>query len=276
MPKPTHGPEGSGLRPYVSIGDALEMLEHLEPDFNHEYHKTHPQARHQYDPYQVFVDCITTKGVTTKHWMGEDFTPLELALLQSLPYDFELAGSWRRAIKQIGNMFPPLMAEIIYRSCAQTLEAFDAGFISAEEEIFDLNITLLEKGTNIREPPSATSKYQYLTPITLSDAQHTVHSSAWAKRDLSGRKKETQNGAHDHTRRASSTPTPDQAPSLRRRTAGSATPVRDVGRGDESSPITRPRQRPSYPCRYGVSNDNVIDLVESDSNVINLVDSDSE
>ena len=152
-----------------------------------------PQER-VYDPYTKFVDCLVTKGASCPHHSGEDFTPLQLAYLQSLDYHFHLEGSWRQAIKQVGNMFPALMAELIYTSCAQTLEAFDHGLIDADDEIDDLNVTLIEKGVDIPGSNLAsaslfdgddlvsTSPYRYIKPPVLSDAVHVTPSSAWAKR----------------------------------------------------------------------------------------------
>ena len=150
-----------------------------------------------YNPYTKFINCIMTSGVTSLHPSGKrNFTTRELALLQSLPHDHYLTGRQSKAVKQIGNMFPPVMAEAVYRTCAQTLEAFDHGFITAEDEIEDLDITLIEKGVVIPEKPVRTSSisrkdlsypYRYLRPPQLSDATHASHSSAWQERKLTRR-----------------------------------------------------------------------------------------
>jgi len=147
-----------------------------------------------YNPYSKFINCIMTNGVTSMHPNGKrDFTTRELATLQSLPLNHYLTGSDAKAVKQIGNMFPPVMAEIVYRTCAQTLEAFDNGFITAEDEIEDLDITLIEKGVVIPEKPIRSSStfdstylYRYLRQPQLSDAAYTSHSSAWQERKLTG------------------------------------------------------------------------------------------
>jgi len=154
-----------------------------------------------YNPYSKFINCIMTSGVTSMHPNGKrNFTTRELAALQSLPSNHYLTGSDAKAVKQIGNMFPPVMAEIVYRTCAQTLEAFDNGFITTEDEIEDLDITLIEKGVVIPEKPirssatfGSTSRrhpsypYRYLRPPQLSDATHASHSSAWQERKLTRR-----------------------------------------------------------------------------------------
>ncbi|KAG9197835.1 hypothetical protein G6514_000824 [Epicoccum nigrum] len=91
-------------------------------------------------------------------------------------------------------MWPPVSAEAVFRSCAQTLEAFDYGLIDADEEIDDINITLIEKGVDIPGLSLASaslfdggdsvsmSPYRYIKPPVLSDAVRVEHSSAWAKR----------------------------------------------------------------------------------------------
>ncbi|KAG9185322.1 hypothetical protein G6011_07866 [Alternaria panax] len=206
FPKPTHGSANSGLQPYVSIGDALEKMERLgQRASNDPYHQPDKMKVYNsepYDAYSKFINCIMTSGVMSLHPNGKrNFTPRELAILQSLPHNHHLTGTDGKAIKQVGNMFPPVMAEIVYRSCAQTLEAFDHGFITAEDEIEDLDITLIEKGVIIPEPraqsiPPFSSTFssketqythRYLRPPQLSDATHAAHSSAWQKRELTGR-----------------------------------------------------------------------------------------
>lgn len=139
-----------------------------------------------------------TSGVKTPHWSGEKFTPRDLAFLQSLPYHHHLTGSWSQAIKQVGNMFPPIITELIYRLCAQTLEALDNGFIDADDDIDDLNVTLFEKGVDIPETPATSislsdltsppprSAYKYLSKPTLSDANTPNFSSAFARRKPHG------------------------------------------------------------------------------------------
>lgn len=228
FPKPTHGPSGSGLKAYVSIGDTLKNTdtfgERAETDPYQRPHRKISAQDWSYDPFTKFVDCIVTGGVTCPHWNGEKFTPRDLAWLQSLPPDHHLTGSWPQAIKQIGNMFPPLMAELIYLSCAQTLEAFDHGFISADDDLDDLNVILIEKGFEIPgsslTPASVfdltgsvpRSPYRYLSQPVLSDARHVDHSSAWEPRTFD------QNDHTDRTRKrsfnsSSDDETTDNAPS---------------------------------------------------------------
>jgi len=72
----------------------------------------------------------------------------ELSLFQSFPYGYKFTGSKTEATKQVGNAFPPVMAEAMYRTIIRTLEAFDNGLIGAEEHIVDIEETLREKGSS--------------------------------------------------------------------------------------------------------------------------------
>ena len=209
FPKPTHGDPAFGLKPYVYIGDALEPLQRLGDRAISTYHNPHQMPKihkEPYDPYTEFVGCVTCNGTDRPHPSGErDFTPVELGLLQGLPIHHHLSGSKTEAIKQVGNMFPPTMAELVFRVIAQILEAYDHGLIEADDEIEDLNITLIEKGVDIPELTSnptsvvdltapadvAASPYLYLSRPELSDAPNTPvnMSSPWANRQVDNRDK---------------------------------------------------------------------------------------
>jgi DNA (cytosine-5)-methyltransferase 1 len=159
-----------------------------------------------YNAFSKLADCIITKGCATPHPSGtRDFTPVEFGQLQTLPLHHHFSGSRNEATRQAGNMVPALMQETILRLCAQTLEAFHHGLISAEDDIEDLDITLIEKGADIPElnptptslldltsppPPHKTRKsppYRYLTAPKLSDAVPATFSSAFARRVLTHR-----------------------------------------------------------------------------------------
>jgi hypothetical protein len=47
----------------------------------------------------------------------------------------DATGVQGEATKQIGNAFPPVVAEKLYRTIAKTLEAFDNNHIDAEEDL---------------------------------------------------------------------------------------------------------------------------------------------
>jgi hypothetical protein len=72
---------------------------------------------------------------------------------------YQFSGSTTEANKQIGNAFPPIMAEALYRTIAKTLEAFDNGFIDAEDDLADLDEILMQKGVNIPHAPIPRSAF---------------------------------------------------------------------------------------------------------------------
>ncbi|KAL5115988.1 hypothetical protein ACEQ8H_006105 [Pleosporales sp. CAS-2024a] len=139
FPKPTHGPVKSGLKPWTFISDALIPMSR---DTYHDdaYHQPSPAKTPQspYSPHTFLKGCITAKGASIHHYSGtRKYTPRELALFQSFPHTYQFSGTKTAATKQIGNAFPPIMAEAMYRTIIKTLAAFDAGLIGPEHHHFD-------------------------------------------------------------------------------------------------------------------------------------------
>ena len=56
---------------------------------------------------------------------------------------YEFTGAKGEATKQIGNAFPPIMAQAIYQTISKTLEAFEKGLIGAEDDLSDLDLDLI-------------------------------------------------------------------------------------------------------------------------------------
>jgi DNA (cytosine-5)-methyltransferase 1 len=188
----------------VSVGDALERLQRLGNRAFSTYHQPNNMPKIQREPwdaYENFLSCITCSGAEEPHPSGKrNFTPVELGQCQGLPIHHHFAGSRTNATKQVGNMFPATIAEIIFATIAKTLEAFDHGLIDADDEIEDLDITLIEKGVKIPKltpaPTSvldltapgntSTSPYRYLSKPEISDAPPTPvgMSSPWALRTM--------------------------------------------------------------------------------------------
>jgi DNA (cytosine-5)-methyltransferase 1 len=138
----------------VSVANALNPLDRLAPDVLLKDDRHQPSSmktltsKISYDPHKSFLKgCITTGGGTNYHFSGNRrYTPRENSLFQTFPYGYHFTGSNSEANKQIGNAFPPCMSEKLYRSCAQTLEAYDSGLVEAEADITDLDQYLEANG----------------------------------------------------------------------------------------------------------------------------------
>ncbi|USP81261.1 c-5 cytosine methyltransferase [Curvularia clavata] len=143
FPKATRGPQGSNLKPFTTIADALQPLTRIGSQaFNDVYHQPRPfrTPRPRYSSHTQLRGCITTGGTTSCHPSGlRNFTVRELSFLQGFPRMYYFTGTKTEASKQVGNAFPPIVAEQIYRTIAKTLEAFDEGVIGAEDDLDNLD-----------------------------------------------------------------------------------------------------------------------------------------
>ncbi|CAA9960009.1 C-5 cytosine methyltransferase DmtA [Pyrenophora teres f. maculata] len=136
FPKPTHGPDGSGLKPYVDIAEALRDI------------VCHP-IRSMHDIYHQ-PKLFPVPKPRSYHPSGlRNFTVRELALLQSFPVGYQFAGSIGEVKKQAGNAYPPVTGAAVYREIAKTLDAFDRGLIDAEDDISDLNLDALLRDNDL-------------------------------------------------------------------------------------------------------------------------------
>jgi DNA (cytosine-5)-methyltransferase 1 len=160
FPKATHGP--AGTKPWHYIKDALIPIERLGSRATGDrYHQPKParKPRSPYDP-RSFIGCITRSGANKYHYSGKrKYTPRELSQFQGFPLNYKFFGSRTTATEQIGNAFPPPMGEALYRNIAKTLEAFDGGYIEAEDDLTDLDGILERKGANLQHmrPAARTS-----------------------------------------------------------------------------------------------------------------------
>lgn len=139
------------------IDEALKPIERQGfRAMNDVYHQPKRSATRKpaYDPHCLLKGCITTSGSDSYHYSGERlWTPRELSLFQTFPYGYQFSGSKTAATKQIGNAFPPIMAEAMFRVCIQTLDAFEADLITAEDDLttVDLDALLRSNGASRRE-----------------------------------------------------------------------------------------------------------------------------
>lgn len=156
FPKPTHGPESDGGPTLNTAGDALsdlavdvsgdqysmnskyaDLLPEIPPGLNYSFFTEklgHPNPRFAWrSRFSDFLyKAIPSEPVRTLkaqpggangpfHWDNRRFTESELKRLQSFPDDYQLAGSYSKVVRQIGNSVPPRMACVLARSMAAQL-----------------------------------------------------------------------------------------------------------------------------------------------------------
>lgn len=138
-PKPTHAPREKafnlGLKPWVSVGDALRHLP--EPGVNNILNHQQPtQYKLRFNGYlgHRAIDptlpspTITARGderggVVIIHHPSNlrRMTVREVAAVQSFPDDYMFCGSKTSGYRQIGNAVPPKLAEVIARSVLSSM-----------------------------------------------------------------------------------------------------------------------------------------------------------
>jgi DNA (cytosine-5)-methyltransferase 1 len=194
FPRPTHGPPGSGLKPFVTLYEAEEPLR-IQRGMD-EWHKPREfkEPKAPFNPRKSLLKgVLTTDGGGDKnyHWSGKRrMTIREAAYYQTCPPGFHFSGSNTDAMAQIGNGYPCAAAEQHFLSCAQTLEAFYNGFIGEEEDIKDLWETLRDKGIRIPQQENrprslfddprpqrrdAAPAFRYLNRLVQTDAVRSTH-----------------------------------------------------------------------------------------------------
>lgn len=115
FPEPSHSAEGAGLRPYVTARQALDRIRArrgVDP-----LHNPRDMRRANLQPWdadRILPRCITTSGGQNYHYGGKrDLTLREYATLQGFPVYHAFEPPYIK--KQIGNAFPPVVAEHLYR-----------------------------------------------------------------------------------------------------------------------------------------------------------------
>lgn len=183
FPKPVHGPKDSNLAYWVTVADALEALERrgARTD-NDEYHqpaieKLLARPRDPVDPRTILAKCITTSGGENIHPSGlRKYTPREIAQLQGFPLDYKFTGSRCEATKQAGNAWAPIANTKYFLLLAQFLEAWDMGYVEAEDDVEDLYDYLEDKGIRV---PNTTQYLKKLVKTVVSKKKHPLWGSTY-------------------------------------------------------------------------------------------------
>jgi DNA (cytosine-5)-methyltransferase 1 len=188
FPARTHGP---GLKPWHCIKDALIPIGRLGSRPNNDfYHQPMPAKKPgpSYSPQSQLRACITTSGDAYHYTGTRKYTPRELSLFQSFPYGYKFHGPKTQALIQIGNAFPPIMAEAMYRTIAKTLECFDKGYIEAEEDLSELDDILERRGASLRSA-LALPRASFGMPQQSrgSNSRYLMHDEARSGRSMSSK-----------------------------------------------------------------------------------------
>ncbi|KAJ5769027.1 C-5 cytosine methyltransferase DmtA [Penicillium odoratum] len=126
MPPPTHGPFGSGLKPFETIFRAISGIPEGWPDHDVGSQKDRTKNAHRapYNEHQPAKTITCSGGEANYHPAGvRAFTPREVACLQTFPLEFKFRGKHIR--KQMGNAVPPRLAEAVFREVRRSLQETD-------------------------------------------------------------------------------------------------------------------------------------------------------
>jgi DNA (cytosine-5)-methyltransferase 1 len=127
FPKPTHG-NGPGLKRPTTIADILSQVPPQIPGImGHAFTRNYKS----YDPSVPLRGCITSGGVAKKSGNGyhpsgrRDFNLQEMAQMQGFRAEHRFYGGVTSIRKQIGNAYPSLVAEVVFRGVIKALEERD-------------------------------------------------------------------------------------------------------------------------------------------------------
>ncbi|KAF2966916.1 hypothetical protein GQX73_g6669 [Xylaria multiplex] len=128
FPMPTNAGSNRNLPPPVTLRDVLASIKSSNRDPLHDVQgmllKARNSKRFPREPYddRCQVGTITTSGSEWAHSSGKrHFTLRELACIQGFPINYTFLGSMTQISRQIGNAFPPVVVEILYRHLREWL-----------------------------------------------------------------------------------------------------------------------------------------------------------
>ncbi|KAL8806211.1 MAG: hypothetical protein Q9182_001486 [Xanthomendoza sp. 2 TL-2023] len=124
FPNPTHTnhPGNTDLKRFTSVNDAINIIPSDCPN-NNLPPKLNP-TREAYDGNKLLPHILMTRAATDAHPDGlRRFSIRELACLQSFPIEHRFAATAGGGpiTKQIGNAFPPTMAEVLFTAMKRHL-----------------------------------------------------------------------------------------------------------------------------------------------------------
>ena len=139
IPPPTHGPPGSGLKPYTIVQDILAKA----PTHNPPYMDAHTIKPHgiPYDPRQPLKSAITCDGGKSDvHPSGtRSFNMRELSMLQSFPPTHDFSGTMTSIRRQCGNAVPSCFAKLMFEEITESLSKRDREVANWRPEVIALD-----------------------------------------------------------------------------------------------------------------------------------------
>lgn len=196
FPRPTHGPDSTGHRPYVGAMDAIADLQDPEEPY-HTYNGKYGHLLSEVPPGQNYHFFTREMGYSNPifawrsrfsdflykadpdrpvrtivaklgaysgpfHWKNRRFTLAEFKRLQSFPDDYRFPDGLGAALKQIGNSVPPKFAEQLARAIKQQLFGVGMGvelIEQADKLSFDSRKSKKAKSTRSKRASNGNGQY---------------------------------------------------------------------------------------------------------------------
>ncbi|KPI41560.1 Modification methylase HphIA [Cyphellophora attinorum] len=129
FPEPTHGVEGTRLKPLATINSTIGNIPANAEDHDVDVKFATNEPKAPFDG-NTHARCVTTNaGQYNYHPSGKrPYTIRELARLQTFPLYHSFAGAKGITEKkrQVGNAVPPILAKVVFKSIVKSLKDSDA------------------------------------------------------------------------------------------------------------------------------------------------------
>ncbi|KAI7462775.1 hypothetical protein KC357_g8408 [Hortaea werneckii] len=139
FPSPTHGPQGSGLKPFTTVEDILAKVPERDPSHMLAHSvRPHISPYNARQPLRLAITCNGGKGDV--HPDGtRSFTMRELSMLQGFPPTHEFFGKMMSIRRQCGNAVPSCFAKLLFEEIKGSLSKRDGEVADWKPEIIELD-----------------------------------------------------------------------------------------------------------------------------------------
>ncbi|KAI1154410.1 S-adenosyl-L-methionine-dependent methyltransferase [Nemania diffusa] len=183
FPTPTHAERNRDLPNPVTLHDVLNNIGRRGRDHLHDVEGMLSRARNSTkfprEPYddRIQIGTVTTAGSEWAHPSGKrNFTLRELAVIQGFPRSHKFVGTMTQINRQIGNAFPPVVVETLYRHLKKWLLRQDGIVDRCRETLQTSNITATERRRRdiiildpVEDVVDAPQPSRVITPIVIDD-----------------------------------------------------------------------------------------------------------